>query len=107
MEEDILSRLHAATPGERPRVLAALLSARLTRSLGIGADVSIDPRKNLMDLGMDSLRAVDFKIGLEESLKCALPTTLLFDYPTVESLSSYLVSNVLAARPPPPQSRPA
>src|SRR5712691_3034150 len=89
-DDGILPRLRAAVPAERRGLLTAMLCAELIRVLGLGPEARIDPRKNLADLGVDSLRAVDAKIGLEKSLDCALPTTLLYDYPTVESLVNYL-----------------
>ena len=39
--------------------------------------------------------SIEVKGHLENALDCSLPATLLFDYPTVETLADYLCSEVL------------
>jgi acyl carrier protein len=46
----------------------------------------------LRDLGFDSLMVVRVTRALSEELGEALPTSFLFDYPTIESLVQGLVS---------------
>jgi hypothetical protein len=53
------------------------------------ADIAPDDR--LMELGVDSLQAVEIKIYLEEELGVALSSSLLFDYPTVTALAGVLL----------------
>jgi hypothetical protein len=48
-----------------------------------------------MDLGIDSLMAVELRNRLAAGLECTLHPTLLFDYPTLESLVVYLIEHVL------------
>jgi hypothetical protein len=50
-----------------------------------------------MDLGMDSLMAVELRNALswELELPQALPATLIFDYPNVEAIAGYLASEIL------------
>jgi len=101
VDEGMLPRLRAAVPAERRELLMAMLSAELARALGLAPDARIDPRRSVVEMGLDSLRAVDVKIAVEKSLDCALPTTLLFDYPTLESLVNYFVDEVLTLEPAP------
>ncbi|MEM7307331.1 MAG: SDR family NAD(P)-dependent oxidoreductase [Planctomycetota bacterium] len=58
--------------------------------LGLASPEAVEPRGRLMDLGMDSLMAVELKARLERSLGLELQATLLFDHPTVEALVAYL-----------------
>jgi len=51
----------------------------------------IHPRSRFEALGVDSKRALEFKELLEDELGCALRTTLLFDYPTPESMGTHVV----------------
>ena len=51
-----------------------------------------------MDLGMDSLMAVELQRRLEHSMGCSLRSTLMFDYPTVESLAAYLDARLFSAK---------
>ena len=53
-----------------------------------------------MSMGMDSLMAVEFKNRMTKSLGSALsqplPSTLIFNYPNIEAISLYLLSDVLS-----------
>jgi hypothetical protein len=61
-----------------------------------------------MDLGIDSLMAVELRNALssELGLPRALPATLIFDYPSVEAIAGYLASRVLILDPVSPENRP-
>jgi hypothetical protein len=63
----------------------------------------------LFDMGMDSLMAVELKGRLERSLGVPLPSTLTFNYPTIEALASYLLSEALGfdSTPTPEKGAPA
>ena len=50
----------------------------------------IDPRQPLERYGLDSLNALRLAVELEERIGCKLPTTLVWDYPSIESLARYL-----------------
>ena len=63
----------------------------MRRTLAFHEREEIDPDIPLSDLGMDSLLAVDLRESLANALERALPSTLLFDYPTISALVSYLL----------------
>jgi hypothetical protein len=46
-----------------------------------------------MDLGMDSLMAVQLRNALSTALalQSPLPSTLMFDYPTINAIANYLL----------------
>jgi hypothetical protein len=52
----------------------------------------MDERARLFDLGLESLMAVELRGRFEQSIGCALRSTLLFDYPTIEALVGHLAS---------------
>ena len=50
----------------------------------------------LDELGLDSLLAIELRNALARSLGRSLPATLLFDYPTLDALTDYVMCDVLA-----------
>jgi hypothetical protein len=43
-------------------------------------------------MGMDSLMAVELRNRLKTAIGVSLPTTMAFEYPTIESLADFLIS---------------
>ncbi len=85
--------LAAQAPVPRPaglqRRLQAYIVEELARPLGL-APADIDPEINFMELGFDSIMAVQVKQSLEEAAGIPLDPTLLFEYPSVHELSQHL-----------------
>jgi acyl carrier protein len=107
-------RLEAAPAGPRLDLLAGFVRAEATRVLGPGSEEALDVTRPLRDVGLDSLMAVELRNALATGLSVPLPATLLFTYPTLESLVRYLAQDVLhlspvapAAAPPPPSAETA
>jgi acyl transferase domain-containing protein/acyl-CoA synthetase (AMP-forming)/AMP-acid ligase II/acyl carrier protein/NAD(P)-dependent dehydrogenase (short-subunit alcohol dehydrogenase family) len=65
------------------------LITRLSQLMQINS-ASIDPNEPFASYGMDSLKAVQLSGDLEEFLHAELPATLVYDYPSINSLSEYL-----------------
>jgi acyl transferase domain-containing protein/acyl carrier protein len=89
-EMDLPGRVARAHPRRRRQLLDAYLRDRIRMVLGAGADDEIDSDAGLFDLGMDSLTAVELKEALELEIGQPLPTTLVFDHPTIAHLVEYL-----------------
>ncbi len=106
---DLLQSIAAAPPGRVRGMLLAHTRALALRVLGLNAGQAVDPRQPLQELGLDSLMAVELRNALGASLERALPTTLLFDYPTLDALTDYLLPLVgnVAAAPPAPTAAPS
>jgi acyl transferase domain-containing protein/NADPH:quinone reductase-like Zn-dependent oxidoreductase len=97
VEGDSIRRRLADTPaGRRRHVLAAHVEETARRVLALPASRPLDRRRPLSELGLDSLMAVELrnrlKTGLE--LERPLPTTLVFDFPTVDALTDHLAREV-------------
>jgi hypothetical protein len=52
-----------------------------------------------MAAGLDSLGAVELRNSLEGRLGMALPSTLVFDYPTVAAIAGFIADSLTAAGP--------
>lgn len=85
-----VQQLTIADEAERRMLIADYLMAQLAKILGIDGS-AIDPQQGLSDLGLDSLTAVELRNTLQTALNCRLPSTLLFDYPTVATLTEYFM----------------
>ena len=58
-------------------------------------DVGVDHQ--LMDCGMTSSQAVEFAVEVEGAFGLSLPSTLVFDYPTISEVSSFLEKRIGAS----------
>lgn len=74
--------------------ILAVVFAAVTDVLGFtkaeAEDLSLD--SPLMDAGLTSARAIQLTGALQEALDTDFPGTLIFDYPTIASLVSYLAT---------------
>ncbi|SLM33099.1 putative Beta-ketoacyl synthase [Desulfamplus magnetovallimortis] len=58
----------------------------------------VAPRIPLFDIGIDSLMALEMKNQLQRHLETPLSATLLFDYPTIETLTTYFLDEALLSK---------
>ncbi|WSD92481.1 SDR family NAD(P)-dependent oxidoreductase [Streptomyces canus] len=84
-------------PQERTDLLNQLVLGMVADVLGHASADGLDPQRGLLDLGIDSLTAVELRNRLGTTVGQRLPSTLIFDYPTVEALVDYLDTEVLTA----------
>jgi NADPH:quinone reductase-like Zn-dependent oxidoreductase/NAD(P)-dependent dehydrogenase (short-subunit alcohol dehydrogenase family) len=89
---DLLASLAGVTAARRSDLLKVYVADNVARVLAAPDASAIDPRQPLNELGLDSLLAVELRnrLGAAAGLSRSLPSTLVFDYPTIDALSSYL-----------------
>jgi acyl carrier protein/NADP-dependent 3-hydroxy acid dehydrogenase YdfG len=97
LQPQLLHQLKRAAPGESRNLLVAHIRSEVAQVLGMDPDRPIDVHRGLFELGMDSLMSIELKGRLEASVGQSLPSTLVFNYPTVNALAAYLATNVLRA----------
>jgi acyl transferase domain-containing protein/SAM-dependent methyltransferase len=109
-------RIDAALPEERADLLRAFVRDQVMRVLRRPPDDPPGLREPLMDLGVDSLMAIQLRasLGAGLGLERPLPATLIFDHPTIAGLADLLLSRlaepaIAAAAPvqPPQPAAPA
>lgn len=84
-----------APPKQRRALLEQHLRAMIEGAIGQAGRQRLEPRQRLFDLGLDSLGAVELGFNLETALGRSLRSTLLFDFPTLESLADHIEHEVL------------
>ncbi|MBD2773049.1 polyketide synthase [Iningainema tapete] len=89
-------KLEAVPVRERKDLLVAHVSSHVAQLLGWNPSNPLDFRRGFFEMGMDSLTSIELRNRLQTSLGSPLPSTLVFDYPTVEELVDYLAQEVLS-----------
>ncbi|NTU84759.1 MAG: SDR family NAD(P)-dependent oxidoreductase, partial [Chloroflexales bacterium] len=110
-EESLRERLERALPSERRDMLLDFVAGAAASVLGYEDAGRLNVRQGLFEMGMDSLMAVELRARLEAGAGQALPSTLTFNYPTVDALAGYLETEAFGfgahAEAPPPHKAPA
>jgi acyl carrier protein len=91
----LLQTLDAAPAHERWDLLLRHVRAEAAKTLGFDVSRPIDVHQGFFKLGMNSIMTVQLRSRLEADLKCTLPSTIAFEYPTIHALASYLAHHVL------------
>lgn len=92
----ILQQLESAPIELRRELLTNYVRSQVAKILNLKTPELIGLRERFFDLGIDSLMAIELKNIFESSLGCSVRSTVLFDYPTLETLVNYLIEDVLS-----------
>ncbi|MFM2061664.1 MAG: hypothetical protein RLZZ507_1334 [Cyanobacteriota bacterium] len=95
-KSNFMQRLEVTPVEERRELLVIHVQEQAAKVLGVTLPKQIGLRESLLDLGIDSLMAVELRNHLQSSLGKSISSTVLFDYPTLEKLVDHLVSDVLS-----------
>ncbi|WP_406205789.1 SDR family NAD(P)-dependent oxidoreductase [Kitasatospora sp. NBC_01560] len=93
----LADRLAGLDREERRTVLHELVLTHVADVLGHTGTHALDAGRGLLDQGLDSLTAVELRNRLGAAVGHRLPSTLIFDHPTVLALVGHLDTEVLPA----------
>lgn len=89
-ESEFRKELRECAPEGRRALLADHILTMASAVIGLPADQALDPEAGFFQLGMDSLMSVTLQRRLSASLGIALPAALIYEYPTISSLTDAL-----------------
>ncbi|MGW4502278.1 type I polyketide synthase, partial [Micromonospora sp. NPDC004336] len=90
-------RLTAASPADRHRILLDLVRARVATVLGHASPGAVEADHDFLELGFDSLTALELRDALRQETGAELSATLLFDHPTPTALARHLLDQTVGA----------
>nr|WP_079092871.1 phthiocerol type I polyketide synthase PpsB [Mycobacterium tuberculosis] len=91
-ESEFRTSLRSCPAEKRRDMLFDHVGAWPATVMGMPPTEPLDPSAGFFQLGMDSLMSVTLQRALSESLGEFLPASVVFDYPTVYSLTDYLAT---------------
>jgi hypothetical protein len=108
--QGLIEEIGSFSPDERHERLVVFVRDAVMRVLRLDASRAPARSHKLMDLGVDSLMAVELRNVLSRGLKTTrrLPATLMFDHPTIDAIAQYLDRMFFsdpAGKPAPPERR--
>ena len=80
---------------ERRSRLVSQLQILVAKTVGLKDAAQVPLEARFVDLGLDSLMAMELRHHLQSSLGCSVRSTVLFRYPTLAELADYLYQDVL------------
>ena len=100
-------RFREALPTDRIRLAVDYVATHVAAVLRVARPETLDPRQPLMDLGLDSLMAVELRsrLALGLGLGSGLPATLIFEHPSIEAIAALLVRKVNETNGAPAEAR--
>ncbi|MFF4419128.1 type I polyketide synthase [Streptosporangium sp. NPDC001559] len=100
-EDDLSVRLATMSEAEGRQTIRRLVRGEVAAVLGYGSASEVEDHRGFRDQGFSSLSAVELRNRLSRLTGTALPSSLVFDYPTPEALVEHL-HGVLVPEPEPP-----
>jgi acyl transferase domain-containing protein len=93
---DIVARLTKAKPSERLDLLQAYLSDQVSTVLALGPGQKVDAYRSLLELGMDSLMAMELRNRIQAAMGIQIGVALLLGGASLIELSSRLLEDAEA-----------
>jgi acyl transferase domain-containing protein/acyl carrier protein len=91
-QRSLAERLQGVPRDERPGLVLEVVRTQIAAVLGYGSAEEVEADRAFLDLGLDSLGAVELRNRLSAASGLRLPPTLAFDYPSPTALAAHLVS---------------
>jgi amino acid adenylation domain-containing protein len=90
----LASRLAGQTPDQQHATLTELVTTVTATVLAHPDPTAINPDQRLLELGIDSLTALELRNAVATQTGLTLPATLVFDHPTPAALATHLAQQL-------------
>lgn len=92
--EITLETIKQSSPQQRKELLYTVVREQIKNILQYDSIDEVGINQSFSDMGVDSLIAIRFRDDLSKFLSISLPSTIVFDYPSIEVLVNYLNDEV-------------
>lgn len=92
---DLISTLIKAKQAKRFDILQKFIKELLAKIMGYQDTNKISTDNPLMDQGVDSLIFLQLKEKLTKALNCRIEVSIFFNYPTIDSITEYILKDIL------------
>jgi acyl transferase domain-containing protein len=90
----LVAELQRARPADRMAIAIAHVSALAAQVIRWRTSEKMDVRQPLIEMGVDSVMAVELRNLLTATTGFTLPTTVIYEYPTLAALAGFLVDRI-------------
>ncbi|AWN25829.1 type I polyketide synthase [Streptomyces sp. NEAU-S7GS2] len=94
--DSLATRLAALSAEEQRRTLLGLVRAQVAEVLGYDRPEAVVSGRGFLELGLDSLAAVELRNRLTAATGETLSSTLVFDHPTPDAVAEHLATRLIA-----------
>ena len=94
---DLIARLRTIPVAEQKELIESHVAAEVRRVMGIDASETVDRNRGLFEMGVDSLMSVQLRSRLEGLAGKSLPSTLVFNHPSIGGLTDYLAGELMSS----------
>ncbi|MFD8708250.1 type I polyketide synthase [Kitasatospora sp. NPDC059648] len=94
--EQLVRRLAGLSEEKRAEVLLELVQVNVAKVLGFTNHRQVEAGRGFIDLGVDSLTALELRNRLNGATGLRLPATLIFDYPSAGAVAGHLGTRISA-----------
>ena len=95
---DLLRELSECESVDRHALLLRAVCERVAAVLGEDSAERVDPSKGLLELGFDSVGAIELRGRLNALTNLQLPASVMFDCPNLQALAAYIDAELSASR---------
>ena len=97
VDSDVLSRLKESQPDKRHSILTAYVATQVAKAVGLPSADMIGPDQRFMDLGIDSLIAIELRNRLQSNLGVVIPLQNFAGATSLAQLVSLLLEQLTLA----------